>query len=96
MKKYFRLLSLVALIIALSACTISGPREKAKTNAESEIGPLFSEIKALFEEADAYERYYTTPTFACKTPPDEKLRIKNENYQYFDWRRVIERKQQFS
>ncbi len=102
-----------------------------KTNAESEIEPLFSEIKSLFEEADnrnfdisfpleikgenfykivvrgklesgqtypldiiavnsngdkryflnnktdTYERFYTTPTFACQTSPDKKLRIES-------------------
>jgi outer membrane lipoprotein-sorting protein len=48
MKKYFCLLFL--LIITLSACTMSNSPEK--TNAESEMEPLFSDIKALFEEVD--------------------------------------------
>ena len=127
MKKYFCLLFL--LIITLSACTMSNSQEK--TNAESEMEPLFSDIRSLFEEVDnrsfdisfpikiegedfykivvsgklksnqtypidtiavnpngdkryflnketdTYERYYTTPTFACKTSPDEKLRIES-------------------
>ncbi len=29
------------------------------------------------KETDTYERYYTVPTFACKTSPDGKLRIES-------------------
>ncbi len=127
MKKYFSLLFL--LIITLSACTMNNSQEK--TNVKSEMEPLLSEIKSLFEEADnrsfdisfptkiegedfykvvvsgklksnqtypidtiavnpngdkryflnketdTYERFYTTPTFACRTSPNEKLRVES-------------------
>lgn len=41
------------------------------------LNPNENKMYFLDKETDTYERFYTIPTFACKTSPDENLRIES-------------------
>ncbi len=59
--------------------TVSGKLESGKTYRIDTLAVNPNNYKrySLNKETDTYERYFTLPTFACKTAPDGKLRIES-------------------